>query len=492
MTVTIEILPDHPLLEIFDFYVEDSRGPAQSDMVEQLDAWHALVHVCRRWRSLVFASSRRLNLRILCTQTRRPGRIPKLWPALPIVIWCEEICYANTGIPEKPLLGAANIVSALRHRNRVSQISLLNIPVTKLFRFITSMHASFPILTHVELGPGDNDDPDSFGEDPFLEDSFLGGSAPCLRSLRLHGIIFPALHNLLLSTTDLVDLHLDVPPFGSISPGELAYYLSTLIKLKDLRLGVFISPLDDNQYGLLTRVDLPHLIRLDFRGRIAYLEDFVARINIPLLGIFRMAFFGERSLSNTPQLTDLVDRTERFKVLDQAELYFDSDALQKSDNITVKLLSQNEADNRTILQVQTDFDPSRRPCLALAQARSLFPSLTSSVEYLSFTEDKSRPLFWHVPVKDAWWLQLLRPFTAVKLLYLAGQPGLYVARALHELSWEGVVEVLPALRSVFLEGPQPSEDVVEAIGTFIVRRQLSGHPVTVHSWEEMGQGIDGL
>ena len=130
MTVTIEILPDHPLLEIFDFYVEDSRGPAQSDMVEQLDAWHALVHVCRRWRSLVFASSRRLNLRILCTQTRRPGRIPKLWPALPIVIWCEEICYANTGIPEKPLLGAANIVSALRHRNRVSQISLLNIPVT--------------------------------------------------------------------------------------------------------------------------------------------------------------------------------------------------------------------------------------------------------------------------------------------------------------------------------------------------------------------------
>ena len=491
MTVSIETLPDHPLLEMFNFYVEDARGPAQSDMVEQVDSWHALVHVCRRWRSLVFASSCRLNLRILCTQTRRPKKVPKFWPALPIVIWCEEICYSNMDMPSKPMVGAENIVSALRHRDQVSQISLLNIPVTKLFRFIKFMHASFPILTHVELGPGDNDDRD-LGSDPFLDDSFLGGSAPCLRSLRLHGIVFPALPKLLLSITDLVDLHiLDLPPFDAISPGELAYYLSTLTKLEDLRLGFFFAALDDNQHGVLTRVDLPHLIRLDFNGPVAYLEDFVGRINIPLLRVFQMAFFGNRFSRDTPQLTDLVDRAERFEVLDQAELYFDSDTLEKSDNITVKLLSQKETANRTILQVQTDFDPSRGRFLALAQARSSFPSLTS-VEYLSLTEDESKPLFCHVPVEDAWWLQLLRPFTAVKRLYLAGQPGLYVARALHDLSWEGVVEVLPALQRVFLEGPQPSEDVVEAIGPFIVRRQLSGHPVTVHSWEGMGPEIDVL
>jgi hypothetical protein len=202
--------------------------------------------------------------------------------------------------------------------------------------------------------------------------------------------------------------------------------------------------------------------------------------------------YGELVHLNTPQLTDFVGRAERFNVLNQAELHFDSDTLHKIDNITVKLLSQKETDNRTILQVQTDFYPSRGRFLALAQARSLFPSLTSSVEYLSFTEDESKPLFCHVPVEDAWWLQLLRPFTAVKHLYLAGQPGLYVARALHELTWEGVVEVLPALQRVFLEGPQPSEDVVEAIGPFIIRRQLSGHPVTVHSWEGMELEIDVL
>ena len=84
--------------------------------------------------------------------------------------------------------------------------------------------------------------------------------------------------------------------------------------------------------------------------------------------------------------------------------------------------------------------------MALAQARSSFPSLISALEYLSFTEDKSKPLLFLDTVEDAWWLQLLRPFTGVKYLYLAGQPGLYVARALNELTSEGVVEVLPALR----------------------------------------------
>jgi hypothetical protein len=485
MTGTIETVPDYPLLEIFSFYVEDARGSVQSDMVEQIDAWHALVHVCQRWRSLVFASSRRLNLIILCTQTRRPRKIPKFWPALPIVIWCEEICYANTDIPEKPMVGAENIVSALRRRDRVSQISLLNIPFTKLCWFIKSMYASYPMLTHVELGPGDNDGP--VLDDPVLEDSFLGGSAPCLRSLRLNGIFFPALPKLLLSTTDLVDLHLlDVPPFGSISPGELAYHLSTLIRLEDLRIGFFFPSLDDNQHGLLTRVDLLYLTRLDINSPIEYLEDFVARINTPLLRVFQVMFYGEPVNLNTPQLTDFVDRAERFEVLNQAELHFNSDALHKSDNIAVKLLSQKESANLTILKLQSDFDPSGGRFLAPEQARSSFPSLISPLEYLSFTEDESKPLFCHVPMEDAWWLQLLRPFTAVKHLYLAGQPGLFVARALHELSWEGVVEVLPALQSVFLEGPQPSEDVVEAIGPFIVRRQLSGHPVTVHSWGGKG------
>jgi len=119
MTVTIEVLPNHPLLEIFSFYVEEASGSSESHIERRIDAWHTLVHVCQRWRSLVFASSRRLDLGILCTNTRPLRGILDLWPALPIVIWCGNISYTKS----LPMVGAENIVFALGHLDQVSQIS---------------------------------------------------------------------------------------------------------------------------------------------------------------------------------------------------------------------------------------------------------------------------------------------------------------------------------------------------------------------------------
>jgi len=473
MAVTIETLPDHPLLEVFSFYVEEVRSSSESLIVERIDAWHTLVHVCQRWRSLVFASSRRLDLGILCTNTRPLREILDLWPALPIVIWCEEISSTELRMP---MMGAENIVSALRHRDHVSQISFLDLPRSLFSRFTAIMHMSFPVLTHLELEPNND-----HGE-VILQDSFLGGSALNLRLLRLRGVTFPTLPKLLLSAKDLVNLHLlDIPVSGYISPEGMASCLSSLTKLEDLRLA-FSPPAfypDQNGRRLLTRVDLPYLIRLHFEGSTKYLEDLVAWVNAPLLCDFRMTFI-DSVLLNTPQLTDFVTRAERFKVLDQAELHF------YDDKVIVKLLSQKETLNPTILKVRSGCDPSEGHFLALEQARSSFSSLISSLEYLNLIEDEFWPLYSRYGVEDAYWLELLYPFTAVKHLYLSGEPGLHVARALHGLTWEGVAEVWPTLQSVFLEGLQPSEDVVEAIGPFIVRRHLSGHPVTVHSCEGKG------
>ena len=48
------MLPDDVLLEIFDFIVEEEGRRGKVDF----EKWHTLVHVCRRWRSLVFGSPR--------------------------------------------------------------------------------------------------------------------------------------------------------------------------------------------------------------------------------------------------------------------------------------------------------------------------------------------------------------------------------------------------------------------------------------------------
>jgi hypothetical protein len=81
--VTANKLTDDALLAIFEFYLNDNNDPYR---IDYLDEWHTLVHVCRRWRDLVVASPRRLNLRLLCSNTRPVREMLDFWPALPIEI----------------------------------------------------------------------------------------------------------------------------------------------------------------------------------------------------------------------------------------------------------------------------------------------------------------------------------------------------------------------------------------------------------------------
>ena len=80
------------------------------------------------------------------------------------------------------------------------------------------------------------------------------------------------------------------------------------------------------------------------------------------------------------------------------------------------------------------------------------------------------------------WLELLRPYTAVKSLYTSRQFKSHIALALQELVGERVTEVLPVLQTLFLEKGLPLETIQEAIGQFVAARQLAGHPIAVSHW----------
>ena len=81
-------------------------------------------------------------------------------------------------------------------------------------------------------------------------------------------------------------------------------------------------------------------------------------------------------------------------------------------------------------------------------------------------------------------LELLRPFTAVKNLYLSEEFARRIVPALQELNGGRTTEVLPALENIFLEGLKPSGPVHEGIGQFVARRhwQVTGHPIAVSRW----------
>jgi hypothetical protein len=214
--VTINMLPDVALLEIFDFYVNDA---------EWIDAWHTLVHVCRRWRSTAFGSPRRLKLQLYCSPTTPVRRTLAVWPPLPIVI-------RQYGHPS---CGMDNVIAALKHSHRVCEIELWRVPSLLSEKVLAAMQVPFSALTDLRLASKDE-------PSPVVPDSFLGGSTPHLRNLSLRSIPFPGLPKLLMSATHLVDLSLrDIPHSGYISPTALIICLSTLTGLKRLTLE-FESP----------------------------------------------------------------------------------------------------------------------------------------------------------------------------------------------------------------------------------------------------------
>ena len=76
----------------------------------------------------------------------------------------------------------------------------------------------------------------------------------------------------------------------------------------------------------------------------------------------------------------------------------------------------------------------------------------------------------------------------MKGLYLCLEFAPHIAPAIRGLVRERAMEVLPSLRSLFLEELHPSGTVEEAIEQFVAARQLSGHPIVISHWNKNGDG----
>ena len=456
--VTIDMLPDDALLEVFDFLLNQNKD---------VEAWHPLVHVCQRWRNIVFASPRRLNLHLHCT-TRKPVREKlHVWPDFPIIM--EQF--------DSPTLGVDSILATLGHKDRVCEIAFKHISSSLWENAFVAMEETLPALTRVDLVSEDE-------TMPVVPDSFLGGSAPRLRSLYMTRIPFPGLPKLLSYASDLVDLELyDIPQSGYISPDTMVACLSTLTSLESLRLE-FQFPRHIHERGwppLQARSVLPALTYFSFRGVSEYLEDLVALIDTPSLDEFYITFFHQLIL-DTPQLAHFISRTPNLGVLDEAEITFLDGAIQ------VLLGSMQQISIRTTCKA-----PDWQLSFVAEVCRSFVP-LIPSLEDLYICEGiYSRSRWQDDNVENDQWLELLGLFTTVTNLYLCKGVVSPIALALQELvGGQSPTEVLPALQGLFLEEPCPlrlvedphlSGAVPENIEKFVALRRLSGHPIAVSHWD---------
>ena len=222
--VTINIVSDDVLLIIFHF-ARGTHLDGREGVNRWYLCWHQLVHVCHRWRSIVFASPNFLDLRLVLGPNTRMELLG-IWPPLPIAI-------TNTTGRTTPEYYDFN--AAIAHRNRVCEIDL-RLEQFQLQLLASAMQEQFPVLIHLKLEVPQ--DPHDYGQKIPLPDEFLGGFAPRLQSLNLKSIPFPTLPKFLLSATDLVRLTLwDIPNSGYISPEAIVTSLAVLANLKFLTIG---------------------------------------------------------------------------------------------------------------------------------------------------------------------------------------------------------------------------------------------------------------
>ena len=419
------------------------------------EAWIILAHVCRKWRDIVFGSPYRLDVRLFFKASRSVRTMLDTWPPLPIDIWGSDLGQWN----------ADNIVAALGHADRIDKIGLWDSSLFHVEQVLAAMQKPFPLLTELDVHFVDE------WAAPVIPDSFLSGSAPLLRSLRLRRVQFPLplLQNLLLSATNLVELRIrSIPNSGFISPEDMVVCLSGLNRLEEFELG--FRTLRSRGPPPSTRCVLPALTSLVFLGSCEYLEDLITPIDSPLLDNLDVTVF-HRPVLSTPQLAQFVDRTPKLKALHEARIVFGFSAVSVS-------LSRTRPRGLyfKIRRIPSDQFSVMTQLCTLSFLRTLLPV----IKHLYVLEIGTQFLF-RLAVSQ--WLDLLGPCTSVEDLYLSQNFSPQIVLALHGIAGEGMTELLPSLKNILLESASPPGLVEEAIGQFIAALGLSSRPIAVLNWD---------
>ena len=420
--------------------------------------WRTLVHVYQRWRCLVFASPRHLNLRLQCTTETRARDMLGVWPAFPIVI--------SDG--SRSMSGVDNIIAALEQRDRVCDITLRNFPGSKMDMIVPAMLGPFPALDGIIFGSA------HVNWTTVVPDSFLGGSAPQLQRLTLLGVPFPALPTLLSSTRNLVDLQLwGIPRSGYISPGIMVTCLSAMPSLRNIRFH-FDSPQsfpnhESRDYPPLARCTFPALYELIFEGLNEYFEDLVARIDTPMIRELEITFF-HRHFYDFSQLSLFIGCAKVFKS-DHANI-----ELPKG---TAELFSMHEH-ARLLLEISCEMH-LRPQYLVQVCSSSLLPFSNVKSLAISGVDQLQHP---HLAptAEDFIWLDLLRPFSAVMVLSIDKNSLTPVADTLKEVVKEGITEILPEIRWLSIGEHLPSGPILRAIEKFATTRGLLTRLDNLHRW----------
>ena len=455
--MTINVLPDDVFLEIFDLCRQD-----QPDF-NWFFVWgqNGLVHVCQRWRRLVFGSACRLDLQLPCTHGTLVRKNLGCWPPIPITIRFGDNNSHRGGLTPDD---EDSLFAAFEHPDRIRQIylKLTSLLLEKVFMV---MQQQFPVLTHLTL------EWDYYcRRPPALPSGFLGRSALCLQYIHLEGIPFPELPILLSSTSDIIHLYLN--DILSISPEAMIACLATLPRLEFLHIeriefeSIRSHP-DQMLLLLMTRISLPVLSSFEFWGTSEYLEELISRIDSPRLNRIDIEYYYQPSEFQVTQLFQFIDSLEdpRLALIRRACV-----------NISTRLVS-----------LVLDPYPGYHPDQGRVNISTHCPRLIGQNSYLTKLFGRPSALLSRVvhlefyqlrafeDYRDYECLHILPRFTATRTLLLSADfAGDNTLTPEHVT---GGTEILPVLDLIWIDSD--GQRAGSCIKKFLAARRLFNRPVTV-------------
>ena len=464
---SIHILDDYSLLNIFIFCRPLLLDEDENDehLLIQGGAWcrehwwYKLARVCHRWRRVIFESSSYLGLHLLCTHGTPVAEMLAHSPPLPLII-----DYLN-GERKMTPDDEANILFALRHRDRVLRIRL-RMPVANLKNLIVAMDREFPILEFLYIGS-----PNKHKTALILPKTL---EAPHLLHVGLENFAVPIQSPLFLTAVGLKTLSLhNILPSAYFPPAVLLQRLSLIPQLETLEIS-FHSPIasryvEQLSYApMITNVILPNLRRFAFQGVSAYLEALLPGIAMPLLDTLQIVFFNQLSF-NLPHLVQLLGRTENLRPK-STKFWFQRDAV-------IVATFPHEGSKRYNFCIQVICSHFDWQVAISAQIVHILDPVFVAVEHLTLDyHGHHSSLYWHNEADRTQWHELLRSFGNVKTLLVGDSLIGELSRSLRLDYGDRPLELLPTLKELvcYAKG-----NVAHTFLPFIHERKAAGVSVSL-------------
>jgi hypothetical protein len=412
------------------------------------------VHICRRWRCIVFEAQQTLHLRLFCTHGTPVLKTLHYWPALPIVVQYGGSLALGQPTPKDE----DNIIAVLKQSDRVSSITLT--VTSSLLNKLSTIKRPFLELEDLVLL--------SRGTARLtLPGAFRWGSR--LRCLHLTRIAFPSLLQCLYSSKNLIDLQLhNVLNPSNFSPDALTEALSRMTQLRSLSLH-FLS---NTKYRAPPppsgeRFVLPLLTHLNFRGVTNYLEDLVAITDAPCLEDIHITLFDD-SIFGHSELGKFINRIGRHKSHRQAYI------LTAEHGFSVSLIQPGTS---TCLKFQLLCEPLSVQLCSMARFFKDLATVLFNVVDLHISA--TRLTGWLDSIYLGQWVELLNSFTGVKRLHLEENHLKDVLHAL-QVPERHRKNILPALHKLYILQRWPGHaPLTEAALSLMTSRRRSGRPIAV-------------